>query len=79
MNMGLTEKIKEINRVRNSDKECAKIFCDAIRTMAKNPDTIDNLESYLENCFSDWMKIYANEPYMLAKEMTAFAEMNLED
>lgn len=77
MDKSMIEKIREINQIKNSDKECAKIFCDAIRTMSENPNTIDNLESYLENCFSDWMKLYANEPYMLAKEMKSFAEMEV--
>lgn len=53
----------------------AKEFAGALREFTEKPQNIDNFESYLENCFSDWMKVYANEPYMLVREMKNFAEM----
>ena len=40
-------------------------------------ENIDNLESYLENCFADWMKIYASDPECIAREMKAFADMEI--
>lgn len=53
----------------------AKMFCNAIRIMAQKPDNIDNLESYLEYHFENWLKIYGNNPEDLAMEMKTFAEM----
>ena len=63
--------------MKKSDKENAKMFCDAIRAMIRRPENIDNLENYLENCFADWMKIYASDPEGIAREMKAFADMEI--
>lgn len=63
--------------MKKTDKENAKMFCDAIRTMINKPKNIDNLESYLENCFTNWMKIYASDPEDIAKEMKTFADMEI--
>lgn len=77
MDKNTIEAIREINRIRNSNEECAKIFCDAIRTMAKKPINIHNLENYLSCNFDIWIKKYANDPESLAEEMRNFAEMKL--
>lgn len=77
MDKNTIEAIREINRIRNSNEECAKIFCDAIREIAKKPQNIDNFENYLGIHFSDWLKLYADEPYRLANEMKSFAEMEI--
>lgn len=53
----------------------AEMFCNAIRTMTQKPDNINNLESYLEYHFENWLKIYGNNPEDLAMEMKTFAEM----
>ena len=64
--------------MKKTDKENAKMFCDAIRVMIGKPENIDNLERYLENCFADWMKIYASDPEGIAREMKAFADMEIQ-
>lgn len=61
-----------------SNEECAAMFCDAIRTMAKRPENINNLESYLIYNFDKWIKVYGNDPEQLAMELKAFAEMELQ-
>lgn len=59
----------------NINEVYAKIFCDAIRTIAKKPENIDNLESYLTWNFTEWLEKYGNCPENLAMEMKSFAEM----
>lgn len=61
----------------NINEVYAKIFCDAIRTIAEKPENIDNMESYLTYGFSKWLKKYANNPEDFAMEMKMFAEMKL--
>ena len=61
----------------NINEVYAKIFCDAIRTMAEKPENIDNMESYLTYGFAKWLKKYANNPEDFAMEMKMFAEMEL--
>ncbi len=60
-----------------NNKECAKIFCDAIRGISRKPENIDNFESYLGNHFDVWLRGYANTPGGLASEMKMFAEMEI--
>lgn len=60
-----------------NNERCAKIFCDAIRTMTKKPENIDNLESYLAYHFEHWLKVYGNNPEDLAVEMKSFSEMKI--
>ena len=61
----------------NINEVYAKIFCDAIRTMAEKPENIDNLESYLIYHFTTWLEKYGNCPEDFAMEMKMFAEMEL--
>ena len=60
-----------------NNEECAKIFTDAIKKLAENPDNLLNLQYYLENHFDVWMKEYANTPKTLAYELKHFAEMEI--
>ena len=62
-----------------SNTECAKVFIEAIKTIAEKPDNLDNLEGYLECHFDVWMEKYANNPEGLAYEMKLFAEMELNE
>lgn len=59
----------------NINEVYAKNFCDAIRTIAKKPENIDNLESYLTYHFTEWLNKYGNYPKNLTMEMKMFAEM----
>ena len=61
----------------NINEVYAKIFCDAIRTLAKKPENIDNMESYFTYCFTGWLKNYVNSPEDLAIEMKSFANMKI--
>lgn len=61
----------------NSDMKYAKMFCDAIRTMVDKPDNINNLESYLSNCFTNWLDLYGNNPENISHELKSFAEMKI--
>lgn len=58
-----------------SNKECAEVFCKAIRQLAEKPVNLSNLETYLAYHFDVWMKKYANGPENLAAEMRSFAEI----
>lgn len=61
----------------NINEVYAKIFCDAIRTLAEKPENIDNMESYLTYCFTGWLNKYANSPEDFAMEMKSFAEIEI--
>ncbi len=63
-------------------KECkyeqsARVFCDAVKTLASKPENLENLECYLSHCFSEWLEKYANTPEWLAAEMREFANMSI--
>lgn len=60
-----------------SNAECAKVFVNAIKTMASKPENLQNFQQYLENHFNTWLKEYANTPARLAHEMKQFAEMEI--
>lgn len=57
------------------NEQAAQVFCAAIKKLAENEDNLNNLESYLTNNFSSWMKKFARTPTELASEMKFFAEM----
>lgn len=61
----------------NINEVYAKIFCDAIRTIAEKPENIDILESYLKYHFTRWLNEYANNPENFAMEMKSFAEIGV--
>ena len=60
-----------------SNEECAKIFVEAIKTMASKPDNLYNFENYLSYHFDVWMKKWASNPEGLAYEVENFAEMEI--
>ena len=60
-----------------SNEECAKVFVEAIKTMASKPDNLDNFESYLSYHFDVWMEKWANSPEGLTSEVKHFAEMEI--
>ena len=68
---------KALDVYLNINEVYAKIFCDAIRTMAEKPENIDNLESYLTYHFTTWLERYGNCPENFAMEMKNFAEMEV--
>lgn len=67
-------KINEKSRVSSQN---AKIFIEAIKTIALKPDNLDNLEIYLSYHFTEWLEKFANTPEKLAGELKNFAEMNI--
>lgn len=66
-------KEQEILNERNA--EPARVFCDAIRTLAANPERLENLESYLSYHFDKWLVKWANTPENMAGEMKQFSEI----
>lgn len=52
-------------------------FCDAIRELARKPENLQNLKSYLEWNFDKWLEKYANTPACMAAEMSDFAQMEI--
>lgn len=51
----------------------AATFCEAIRNLAKNPEALDNLQSYLEMHFAPWLEKFANTPEGIAAELEDFS------
>lgn len=62
--------------MKNNDNiKKAAAFCEALRMFSDNPDSIDNLQSYLENHFDIWFIKYANTPDNLIFELSQFASI----
>ena len=57
----------------------ATVFAEALRIFAKNPDAIDNIESYLSYHFGSWFEKWANTPEGLAREMAMFAMIGVNE
>lgn len=53
----------------------AKRFCKAIKELAENQSSLDNLESYLSYHFDEWLKKFANTPENMASELQEFAKI----
>ena len=66
---------REAQRAQNA--EHAKIFIEAIKTIAEKPQNLDNLEGYLTWHFPEWIEKHANTPEKLASELYFFANDNL--
>lgn len=60
-----------------NNEECAKVFVEAIKTMASKPDNLDDLECYLSHHFDVWMEKFAYNPENLVSELKHFAEMEI--
>lgn len=58
-----------------TNEENAKLTVEAIRHFAKNPESLDNFESYLSRHYDTWMKKYAHDPDGLTAELTHFAHI----
>lgn len=58
-------------------EQTAKLFCEALRTIAGKPENLDNLESYLSYHFAEWMNKYANTPENITAELKSFADMEI--
>lgn len=58
-------------------EEEAADFCKAIKRLAENPDSLENLESYLSGHFQSWLEKFANKPENIAAELAAFTEMEV--
>lgn len=60
-----------------NNEQNAKIFIEAVKTIAAKPENLDNLECYLSHHFPEWMEKFANTPEKLAAELKHFAEMEI--
>lgn len=55
----------------------AHSVCESIKYMAKHKDALDNLESYLEYCFADWLTQFVNNDVdNFVTEIYNFAHMH---
>lgn len=55
----------------------AKIFVDAIKTIANKPENLDNFELYLSLHFEKWLEKWGNTAENIAAELKHFAEMDI--
>ena len=53
----------------------AKLFCEAIKKLAENPDALENLECYLARHFKGWLETYASTPEGITDELQQFAKI----
>lgn len=58
-------------------EQTAKLFCEALRTIAEKSENLENIESYLSNHFVEWMNKYANTPENITAELKNFADMDI--
>jgi hypothetical protein len=56
-------------------EEQAKLFVEALKTMASRENALNNFQLYLENHFAVWLAKYANTPDAITAELKAFAEI----
>jgi hypothetical protein len=59
--------------MKRQHEQEAKIFCDAIKTIAERAEALENLELYLSIHFAEWLKKWANTPEGIAQELKEFA------
>ena len=57
------------------NEKLAHEFIEAIKTISKKPENLDNFECYLSHHFDAWMKKYAYDPECLTAEIKQFAEI----
>lgn len=50
---------------------------EAIKRLAENPQSLENLQSYLSRHFPEWLERYANTPEKIAAEMLSFADVEI--
>ena len=60
-----------------NNHECAEIFVNAIKEIARKTENLNNLESYLSHHFDVWLEKFAYTPEGLVSEMKSFAEMEI--
>lgn len=56
-------------------KKTAEEFCNAIKALAANEDSLFNLQCYLECHFDNWLKNYADTPENITAELVNFARI----
>ena len=66
------DKVEQYNKYEDE----AKRFAEAIRTLAKDEGTLDNLECYLSMHFDIWLQRFASTPECFVAEMNNFAHIN---
>lgn len=55
----------------------AKVFVDAIKTIATKPENLENLGNYLSYHFEEWLEKFANTPADISCELRCFADMDI--
>lgn len=65
------------SEIGKEEETLARAFTRAIVSLAHNPRTLDNLETYLTYHFSEWVKEYCKTPEDLVTELKQFAEMEI--
>lgn len=68
---------KEEQEMIDKMEPIAKDFVAAIKKIARKPDNLENLESYLTYHFPEWLEKYANTPEKITVEITEFADMEI--
>lgn len=63
--------------MKRKHEQTAKLFCEALQTIAGKPENLENLETYLSIHFSKWLDKFANTPENITAELKQFAEMDV--
>ena len=73
----LEGKLDDEESPETPNEESARIFCDAIKTLASKPENLDNLRSYLSHHFDKWLSKYGSSPENISCELRDFADMEI--
>lgn len=73
----LEGKLDDEESPETPNEESARIFCDALKTLASKPENLDNLRSYLSHHFDKWLSKYGSNPENISCELRDFADMEI--
>ncbi len=59
------------------NKDYAREFIQAIKTISEKSENLDNFESYLSYHFDKWLEMWADTPEKITAELKQFATMNI--
>lgn len=77
MEDALEGRLEDEESPETPNEESARIFCDAIKTLASKPENLDNLRSYLSHHFDKWLSKYGSSPENISCELRDFADMEI--
>ena len=57
-------------------EQTAKEFCQALKDLVSNPESLYNFECYLSWHFNDWLHMYGESPEDITEEIKTFSKIS---